>query len=71
MAETTYEGYVHHALGHLAAMADQPYEACAADLRRAAAIEAAYLRCADGCRDRADGEPECPDRCRRAGHLSV
>ncbi|GJD79520.1 hypothetical protein GCM10007886_34090 [Methylobacterium gregans] len=46
-------------------MADQPYEECAEDLRRAAEIEAAHLRCAGGCRDRADGEPECAELCRR------
>ena len=27
---------------------------------------AAYARCAEECRDRAAGEPECTDTCRRA-----
>lgn len=28
--------------------------------------EAAYARCAEECRERAAGEPECTDTCRRA-----
>lgn len=44
MAETTYEGYVHHALGHLVAMADQPYEEVAEDLSRAQSLYVEFER---------------------------
>lgn len=45
---------------------DDDLELVRTELNRAT-DEAAYARCADGCQDRAAGELECADLCRRAG----
>lgn len=42
------------------------YLPAAPDASRFALGMAAYARCQDGCRDRAAGDPECRDACRRA-----
>ena len=66
------EARVRHSLEVLRAQADLSYEELTRqwpkrpEPSRFARGMAAYARCQDGCRDRAAGEPECRDSCRRA-----
>lgn len=71
-AEGTFEAYVRRTLEGIRSMADLSYEELARswpvdpDASRFALGMRAYARCQDGCRDRAAGDPECRDACRRA-----
>ncbi|MBK3405095.1 hypothetical protein H0176_00545 [Methylorubrum populi] len=66
------EAHVRRNLEALRAEADLSYEELTRswpkrpDASRFARGMAAYARCQDACRDRAAGEPECRDSCRRA-----
>lgn len=71
-AEGTFEAHVRRTLADLAASVDLSYEELTRswpkrpEPSRFARGMRAYARCQEGCRDRAAGDPECRDACRRA-----